>query len=861
MEDTIGPEIEESIRNHASFEMRKPVFTEELYAMPPTRGQERFWSLDQMIPGNPALNMPLMWKCTGPLNVDMLCEAFTRVVERHESLRTTFKLVGGQLMQIIGPPWTVPIPIVNLSGEPEAEYSLRAKQLVKEHAAYRMDLLSGPLLVVNLLRFEDTNHLLLVTLHHIICDGVSTGVLLRDVATVYEALLEGKQPDLPELEIQLADFAIWQQGWRESPDYAASLDFWRRSLGTNFSRIQLRDDKQALQSGRISNNGQGGDIETLLLEPRLAESVHEFCRRNYITHNVLFLSVFSLLLHRITGQRDLLIGSPTANRTLQTENLVGMFMNIQAMRTKLEEGGTFKALVDKVQQWTLDAYENQQLPFEDIIYDTSFSSGSSSFELPVFFLYQRSFMVTHQIGGLTIEPLRSMSPGATFEIMFAVVDRVKEGPRLQLEYNPHKFQKETILKYLQLYVVLLEGALKNQTASLDTIGEPDESVSDVIVSPVIEASAAEMSETQSKYELIARHRTFRDAIEFQLVELWQTTLGIPYVSVDDEFFSLGVSSFSALRLITKINRVYSTNLGLATLFTATTIRAIASLIRDKLSPNMHSSVVPIQTAGTKTPLFLIHGIRGNILSYYGLAMHLGKDQPVYGIQAQALISGEPALLRIEDMASYYIAEMRRVQPAGPYNFLGYSFGGIVALEMAHQLRAAGQNVNLLGMLDSKSPEYMKSLLTYRASYDKTIQEERKVAGEANKLSYAESVKQIIEKIRARLIRVSCQIATRLNKKTIPSFMKDAWSINYVANSRYVPKPYDGRMTLFRAARQSDPRATADLGWAAMFRGGVDVRVLPGTHETLWSDQNVEEFATSLADSLKSEVDRKLLKAG
>ena len=833
--------------------------SEEFYAFPPTKGQERFWSLDQLNPGNPALNMPLMWKFTGPVDLGVLRDAFTQVVERHESLRTTFDVVNGHLMQIVRPAWPVPISVVDLSQLPDAEFSLRAQQLTNEHAALRMNLRSGPLLAAKLLRFGPLSHMLLVTLHHIICDGMSTGVLLRDVAALYESLIQGKPSLLPQLPVQFADYAVEQQVWREGSEYEPSLNFWRRSLGTNFSRIRLPYDGKSARAALSSNSVQeeyAGAIETLLLEQSLAENVDRFCKRHFITHNVFFFSIFSIMLSRISGQRDLLIGSPSANRIPETENLVGMFMNIQAMRVKLEESDTFISLAEKIQQWTLQAYENQQLPFEDLIYDQQFSSGSSSLEVPVFFLYQKSFMVTHQIGDLKIVPLRSMSPGAAFEIMFAVVDRVGEGPRLQFEFNPAKFRTDTVRRFLELYVALSNSALHRPEVAIAELDgaeslQPARGLTMDQGPSISKGSGTHVANDDSVSRNIApENRTYRDAIEFQLVEIWQATLGIPYISVDDGFFSLGVSSLSALRLITKINRIYSTNLGLASLFSASTIRAIAVLIRERLSPNMDSSLVPIQPLGTRPPLFVVHGVRGNVLSFYGLVTYLGKDQPLYGIQAQALVKDEPALLKLEDMARYYIAEMRKVQAKGPYNLLGYSFGGIVAMEMAQQLKAAGEEVGLLGMLDSKSPDYMRMLLEMRSAPRKSDLGEPPPLRELTQISRTEKVWELVERIRARLIRLACQIATMVNIKTIPAFMKDPWSINFVANSKYEPQVYDGRMTLFRAVRQRMPHAPADLGWGRFFTGGVDVRELPGTHETLWSEQHIEAFAHSLADSLQ-----------
>ena len=193
-----------------------------------------------------------------------------------------------------------------------------------------------------------------------------------------------------------------------------------------------------------------------------------------------------------------------------------------------------------------------------------------------------------------------------------------------------------------------------------------------------------------------------DDLERQLADIWQTTLGVPLISVRSSFFSLGVGSLAALRLITKMNRVYGMELGLASLIAASTIESIAELIRTRFAPNTASSVVPLQPHGTRPPLYILHGVGGNVVNFYGLAMRVGSDQPVYGIQAQALVANQPALLRPEGHGG--ALHRRHPQSStshGPYHLLGYSFGGTVVLEMAHQLRAAGDEVAMIGMVDSK----------------------------------------------------------------------------------------------------------------------------------------------------------------
>ena len=387
-------------------------------------------------------------------------------MERHEVLRTTFSQAGGRLSQVIHPAYPVNLPLVDLEALAGEARHDEAERLTREHAAFRMDLSKGPLLEVKLLRHDRTHHLLLVTMHHIICDGISNGILLRDMVVFYEALIKGTDAQLPELPIQFADFALWQEQWLASEESTRSLEFWRDSLGSGFSRIQLTRDADAVSALAERRERWTGDIETLLIPPALQARSNAFCKRENVTLNMLLFSIFGALLNRLTGQLDLVIGSPCANRNEDTEELIGLFMNIQVMRLQLTEEETFRALLTKVQNWTLGAYENQELPFERLVHDPYYASGTDSFEIPIFFLYQKSFMITHQIGGLEIVPLRSESPGAVFEMMFAIVDRLEEGPRLQLEYNPRYFKVSTIERYLQMFVALLDAALADPESRL-----------------------------------------------------------------------------------------------------------------------------------------------------------------------------------------------------------------------------------------------------------------------------------------------------------------------------------------------------------------------------------------------------------
>jgi thioesterase domain-containing protein len=825
---------------------------DDIYVMPATQGMIRFWSLDQMHPGNPALNMPLMWQCKGPLDVDLLAKAFTLAVRRHEILRTTFAMVEGSLAQIIGRPYAVPLPIKDLQSIPNAAISPEAGVLIREHAAYRMDLRNGPLLVLKLLKFAPEHHLLLVTMHHIICDGISLGILLRDIAVFYESLVEGTQPGLPELPIQFADFAVWQEEWRKSEAARESLNFWRKTLGKNFSRISLPHDASPEGIRDRRADSESGDIETSLISPELTAAAHELCRRENVTLNILLFSIFCALLYRVTGERDIVVGSPCANRNEDTEDLIGLCMNIQVLRVQVEKDETFRALLMKVQDWTLGAYENQELPFEELIYDSHFSHRNTSFEIPIFFLYQRSFMVVQKVAGLEITPLRSMSPGAVFEWMFAIVDRPEEGPRLQLEYNPNYFRSVTIQRYLTSFIALLESAIQSASMKLDEMAPQDEFLL-ARLPEVAKNSAAPATATDKVVPLVkfgeSPHAT-KDPIELHLLDLWQSMLGIKEITIDTNVFSLGVSSLSILRLVTRMNSHYSMGFGLASLIAAPTIRMVSELVRKRYAPNTATSLVPIQPIGTKLPLYIVHGAGGNVVNFYGLTTRIGADQPVYGVQAQALESDKPALTTIEAMAAHYLEEIRRIQPNGPYHFLGYSFGGIVVLEMAHQLRAAGEKVGMLGMLDTRARDYMQ-MKSEQTSNDAS-QEQGGLAGYLHRTMSSGSSKAwlqfFVTDLKERRNRYVTKAAAKM-LPSIPSFLKNTHEINSYAARNYQVRPIEDKLTLFRAAEQADPSIAPDNGWSSIFTKGIEIHEVPGDHWHVLYEPGIDVLAKSIHDCL------------
>ena len=787
----------------------------DIFVMPATPCQSRFWLLDSMHHGNHALNMPLAWNCRGKLDPDVAAAALAELVRRHESLRTTFEMVNGKLSQVIHPAIeaaAMPFPVVDLRHLPKEERQKQASAIILQHARIQMNMKDGPLFLARAIRMGADEHILLLTIHHSVCDGWSNGVIIRDFAAIYDGLMRRIPAGLPELPIQYGDYAVWLDEWRRGKESAEYMKYWRDTLGGNFTPLRIRRDF-AGDSGE-----ELGDIETLLLPQELTQEARDFCAAQGITLYMLLLAVYAMTLHQLTGQGDILIGTPCANRRHETEDLIGPFSNPQVIRVRLEKGESLGKVVERVRDWTLGAMAHQILPFEDLNDDEFFSRAENQISLQVYFIYQKAFMQAQHTPFLEIVPLRSVSPGTTFDLMLSIVERA-EGPRLQLEYNPRLFSVSTIQQILQRYLRVLKTTLSDLESPVGEATEQEGREQPFRAASLADPNNATTRTSEQSGDLVLHP----DSPELQIAEIWKTAMGLKSLSYHESFFDLGGRSLAAMRIISRINKTYSLDFGLATLFSAPTVARMAELVKKRLSANVSSAIVAMQPHGSAEPLFIIHGAGGNIIRFYQLAMLVGTEHPIYGIQAQ---------------------------PKGPYYFLGYSYGGTIALEIAHQLRALGERVELLGMLDSRQRDCV--VVTQRND-SLLVQLDRRLArflGNLSDLSLREKIDYLWQKMFTRTLRRIYSLAVAFGFRSVPSFMKSTDDITWVAAMNYQPRPWPGPVTLFRTAVQPDPRLPMDLGWTPLAQGGIEMYELPGDHDLVFREPNIQVLAAQLRARLE-----------
>jgi amino acid adenylation domain-containing protein len=325
--------------------------------------QQRLWFLEQLEPGRPIYNVPLAIRLRGPLDRPALERSLDEVRRRHESLRTIFPALGGRPVQVISPPEPLAMPVSDLTGLPAADREKRALRLANEEARRPFDLERGPVMRVFLFALGETDHLLLLNLHHIVADAWSMGVLMRELGALYAAFRAGRAADLPDLPIQYVDYAHWQRQWLQGEVLAKQLAYWKAQLGGELWPLDLPTDRPrpavATYQGATLSRDLRGD---------LAAGLGRLSQEEGTTSFMTLLAAFQALLCRYTGKEDIVVGVPAINRAQgETQGLIGFFTNTLALRADLGGDPTFRELLRRVRATTLAAYEHQDLPFERLV--------------------------------------------------------------------------------------------------------------------------------------------------------------------------------------------------------------------------------------------------------------------------------------------------------------------------------------------------------------------------------------------------------------------------------------------------------------------------------------------------------------
>ncbi len=439
--------------------------TEETYVFPASLEQNRYWTLAQLDPQSTASNMAISFEIEGALDPSLVERTLSALTMRHEALRTIFRLVNGTLSQIILARPLYGFSIADLSHlSSEGRETALGEQLTA-HSHVHIDLYHGPVIVARLLRLTSTHHVLAFTMSHIVCDGWSNGILVRDFAILYEALRDGCEAQLPDLPFQFADFSTWQSQFLESGRATAALEFWKSHVRRDLPAVDMPAD-----SPRTAGRSFPGHIESVLMPRELEQRLAAYCRSSGSTKHIVLMAAFQALCARYTGQPLFLLGSTIANRTQPgMEDVLGRFANPQILVADVQGDPSFRELESRVREWETTAYTHQDLPFSRIIEEFQMNqAGAASQFLQVWFLYQKAFMRPQVGSAIRITPRRSLSGGVDFDMLVSVVER-DEGPRIQVEYNTDLFSKRRIQDLIYAYQGLLAHALRLPEARVSAL--------------------------------------------------------------------------------------------------------------------------------------------------------------------------------------------------------------------------------------------------------------------------------------------------------------------------------------------------------------------------------------------------------
>lgn len=421
-------------------------------SFPLSFAQQRLWFLNQLDPDASLYNMVAAARLTGPLNVAALEQSLNAVIARHEALRTTFEAADGQPVQVITPILKTALLTIDLQAFPGPERETRTQRLVALEARRPFNLARGALVRATLLHLDETEHVLVLALHHIVSDGWSLDVFIRELAALYAACSEGQPCLLPELPIQYADFAVWQRQWLQGEVLERQLKYWKARLA-DAAVLELPADRPrpAISSFR-------GQVQTLPLPRGLSESLKTLGQRKGVTLYMLLLAAFQTLLFRWTNQNDVSVGTPVANRIRkELEGLIGFFVNTLVLRADLSGNPRFDDLLVKVRAAALEAYAHQDLPFEMLVDELQPQRDLSRNQLfQVFFVLQTARMTSVTFAKLILTPVEVDKKTAPFDLALSVAD-LPQRLMASLEYNTDLFDAATIQRMLAHYRALLEG--------------------------------------------------------------------------------------------------------------------------------------------------------------------------------------------------------------------------------------------------------------------------------------------------------------------------------------------------------------------------------------------------------------------
>ncbi|WP_404955486.1 amino acid adenylation domain-containing protein [Streptomyces sp. 147326] len=805
--------------------------------VPLSFAQRRLWFLNRMEPESAAYNIPGALRLSGAVDPGVVRAALNDVAGRHESLRTVFADAGdGEPCQVVVDV-DIDVPVVQVDGT-----SLLGALSAEAGRGFDLSV-DAPLRAV-LFDLPGDEFVLLFVLHHIAGDGWSVAPLAGDFSVAYAARAEGRAPQWEPLAVQYADYTLWQRevlGSEEDPDsaIAGQLAYWREQLSDAPQELMLPVDRS-----RPTVSSYRGDAVTFSIDADLYKGLGDLARGSQASVFMVVQSALAMLLSRLGAGDDIVLGTSVAGRTDEAlDPLIGFFINTLVLRTDLSGAPKVSELIARVREGDLAAYANQDVPFERLVEVVNPDRSLSRHPLfQVTMEFQNVSEATIDLPGIEARPFQVPVDAAKFDLSFVFDEHAGEdeaGATLAgtVGFSLDLFDRSTAEELAQRLLRVLEAMVADPSVPVSSIdvpeieGRPARLASTDLDAPVTPSVAAS-----------AGSRPSRNAREELLCALFAEALGIPSVGVNDNFFDLGGHSLMIVKMLATVRSVFGVRLPIRTLFEAPTVAELALQLDGDAEDGVFDVLLPLRKAGSRAPLFCVHPVSGLGWSYAGLLREVAAEHPIHVLQARGMGSDEQLPQTLEEMAAEYVAHVRAVQPSGPYHLLGWSFGGVVAHAMAVQLQRAGEEVELLAMLDSYPAKHGET--PPAPSDEQLLDALLKYAGAepdpADGPLTPSAAMELLGEQGGLFGNFDADTLARVGRVT---------RNNMVIESGYTPGAFDGEVLFFRAVKGRPDSAPDVELWASGLTEKMDVRELDCTHDEMMLPESLKLIGEALGERM------------
>lgn len=829
--------------------------------LPLSYPQENIYFIQKLFPACRAYHGRSLIHFKGDVDAKRIEQSFAAMIQRHEIYRTTFHEEDGQTYQIVHPAWSPVLKYVDLRSILPGDRQLELDQRIALDLQVDFDLARLPLVQWSLYQTAQDEYTLLFLEHHLVHDGWSFNVFIRDWIEIYRSLSDGSLPVLPDLPIQFSDFACDQHKWIHSQEAKDQVAFWKAALVDVPPVLDIPRDRLRLEIEGFA----GSNIRVLVPAPLFA-SLKNLSREESATSFMTMLAAFYVLLYQYTGKDDLVVGSGVANRKKkEIENILGMFINTTVFRARLSPHSSFRTFLRDVRKITLDVYDNQEISFDKIVevVNPDRSLGNNPL-FQIMFNFNDAPLQEFRFPGAHLRLEEGIDNGSSkVDLNVIVIPRPEQfvgsgsGDSQETvmlwEYNTALFDRPRIARMIDNYLALLQNVVDYPDRKLSELSMLDDArVLQQQTAVPLTSGGNVGGHSLDRINIDAGTRTFvppSNQVEAEMIGIWKRILRVDRVSMNDNFFELGGHSLLATFLFAEIEKKFGYKFPLQLLFNDGTVQALAAALERPETLPRPEGCIPVQVEGTRPPFFCISPSIIDIVTYHGLSHALGPDQPFYALYApgssKQLESDPP------DPVTSLLGEIQRVQPSGPYYLGGYSSGGQLALKLASRLQARGDQVGLVVLLDSFAPNYPEYLPWVTPGIYNFLRVVRRTQSYLWKfwiLDWRGKRDLLLSGERPFHSRFRVWVDNRRYELHWPVRVRPDQSSNAEEDTRY--RDCSTNVLLLRARQEVlGVYRNPTLGWGTWLHYPLYVQVVPGDHESILFGPRLQVVASILNDSL------------